>query len=59
MRTFFLVGRVTPKSTEIVVLDPGTPPPFPGPWVLRALVRRPRSRTLPDGAAERLGKGFH
>jgi len=39
MRTTFLVGRLTPKSTEIVVVDGPVHSPIPGPWTLRALVR--------------------
>jgi hypothetical protein len=43
MRTTFLVGRLTPKSTEMVVVKgPRRQPPIPGPWTLRAMVR-PRS----------------
>ena len=40
MRTTFLVGRLTPKSAEIVLTEGSrSPAPFPGPWTLRALVR--------------------
>jgi hypothetical protein len=43
MRTTFLVGRLTPKSTEMVVVKGSRRQnPFPGPWTLRAMVR-PRS----------------
>ncbi len=40
MRTTFLVGRRTQRSTEIVVVDGERPAPIPGPWSLRAVVRR-------------------
>ena len=39
MRTTFLVGRLTPKSAEIVVVDGPGLSPIPGPWTLRAVVR--------------------
>ena len=39
MRTTFLVGRVTRKSAEIVVVEGIGSPPIPGPWTLKALVR--------------------
>ena len=39
MRTTFLVGRLTPKSAEIVVVDPSRAASFPGPFLLKALVR--------------------
>jgi len=39
MRTTFLVGRVTRGGAEIVVVEGVLPPPIPGPWTLRALVR--------------------
>ena len=39
MRKTFLVGRVTPKSTEVFLAESTrTPAPFPGPWTLKALV---------------------
>jgi hypothetical protein len=41
-RVTFLVGRVTPGVGEVIVMDGLGPPPFPGPWTLRALVRPPR-----------------
>ncbi|MFO8174617.1 MAG: hypothetical protein R6T96_10070 [Longimicrobiales bacterium] len=42
MRTTFLVGRRTPKSTEMVIVnDQGLRAPIPGPWNLRAVVRPP------------------
>jgi len=42
MRTTFLVGRLTPKSTEIFVAEGSrSPAPFPGPWTLRAVFRPP------------------
>lgn len=41
MRTTFVVGRSTPKSTEMVVVnDLKARSPFPGPWQLKAVVRR-------------------
>ncbi len=41
-RTTFLVGRLTPRSAEMVVVDdPGASPPIPGPWTLKAVVRVP------------------
>jgi hypothetical protein len=39
MRTTFLVGRLTVKGEEIVVAEGVLPPPIPGPWTLRALIR--------------------
>jgi len=40
MRETFLVGRVTHRSTEMVVVKKmGAQAPFPGPWNLRAVVR--------------------
>jgi hypothetical protein len=33
----FLVGRLTKNDRRIVVLDPATPAPIPGPWDLRAV----------------------
>ena len=40
MRTTFLIGRLTPKSTEMVVVkSTRRQNPFPGPWTLRAMVR--------------------
>ena len=44
MRTTFLVGRLTPKSAEIVVVEDAGPAPIPGPWSLRALVRPSKPR---------------
>ncbi len=45
MRTTFAVGRLTPRSAEIVLLDDaGERDPFPGPWKLRALVSQLRTR---------------
>ena len=39
MRKTLLVGRVTPKSTEVFLAESArTPAPFPGPWTLKALV---------------------
>jgi hypothetical protein len=39
MRKTFLVGRVTPKSTEVFLAESArTPAPFPGPWTLKGLV---------------------
>ena len=39
MRRTFLVGKVTPKGEEMVVLKGAETPPFPGPWTLKAVVR--------------------
>ena len=42
MRTTFLVGRLTPRGTEILLAEGSrSPAPFPGPWTLRAVVRPP------------------
>ena len=44
-RTTFLVGRLTPRSVQIVVMDDSPAPPIPGPWTLKGLVRsNPSSR---------------
>ncbi len=53
-RKTFLVGRVSPKGAEIVVVDGFGTPPFPGPWTLRALIRIPEtpSDTLPYSSKE-------
>lgn len=50
MRKTFAVGRLTPKTTEIVMVreedaDDRERPPFPGPWTLEALVRARRPPT--------------
>ena len=50
MRTLFLVGRLTPMSAEIVMVDDAVRPPFPGPWVLRAVVRSAQSGPPPPSA---------
>lgn len=39
MRTTFVVGRVTRKGAEMVMVDRGGRCPIPGPWTLKALVR--------------------
>jgi len=39
MRTTFLVGKVTRRGAEMVVVDESGSSPFPGPWSLKALVR--------------------
>ncbi|MEZ4414873.1 MAG: hypothetical protein R3E10_03900 [Gemmatimonadota bacterium] len=40
MRVPFAIGRLTPRSTEIVLLNRRRQQtPVPGPWQLRALVR--------------------
>ncbi|MDX1566724.1 MAG: hypothetical protein R3223_02920 [Longimicrobiales bacterium] len=47
MRTTFAVGRLTPRSAEIVLLDTSEKrDPFPGPWKLQALVTRLRDRDV-------------
>jgi hypothetical protein len=33
----FLVGRLSKNDRRIVVLEPATPAPIPGPWDLRAV----------------------
>jgi hypothetical protein len=33
----FVVGRIAKDGRRILVLDPATPPPIPGPWDLRAV----------------------
>ncbi|HEX8359329.1 MAG TPA: hypothetical protein VF613_04450 [Longimicrobium sp.] len=33
----FVVGRITKEGRRMMVLDPATPPPIPGPWDLRAV----------------------
>ncbi len=40
MRKTFLVGRMSRRGEKIFVVHGQAPPPFPGPWTLRALVRR-------------------
>ncbi len=39
MRKTFLVGRRTPKSTEMVMVRPKKASSIPGPWTLRAVVK--------------------
>ncbi|MFP3948819.1 MAG: hypothetical protein ACOC8K_09775 [Gemmatimonadota bacterium] len=62
MRTTFAVGRLTPRSAEIVLLDapdesaPGQQDPFPGPWKLQALVTRLRDRRA---TREKAGRRIH
>ena len=47
MRTMFLVGRLTPKSTEMVMVKGSRQQnPIPGPWTLRALVRSSPSKPM-------------
>jgi hypothetical protein len=51
MRTTFLVGRVTRTGAEMVVVEGVAPPPIPGPWTLKALVRPSlRSSSIPPGS---------
>lgn len=57
MRKTFAVGRLTPDTTEIVLVggDDGTErdrAPFPGPWSLKAVVR-PRAPHLTTHATSR------
>jgi hypothetical protein len=33
----FVVGRISKEGRRMLVLDPATPPPIPGPWDLRAV----------------------
>lgn len=42
MRVPFAIGRLTDRSTEIVVMDTGERAPIPGPWTLQALIRSER-----------------
>ena len=35
--TPFVVGRIAKDGRRLVVLDPATPAPIPGPWDLRAV----------------------
>ena len=42
MRVPFVIGRLTGRSTEIVVMDARACPHIPGPWTLEALVRSQR-----------------
>lgn len=46
-RRTFLVGRVTRKWEEMVVVGPSPVPSLPGPWKVRALVRSVQDRS-PD-----------
>jgi hypothetical protein len=49
MKKVFLVGRVTPRSTEVFLAESArAPAPFPGPWTLKALVHLPESER-PEG----------
>jgi hypothetical protein len=48
MRTTFLVGRLMPRSTEIMIVTPSREAsPIPGPWSLRAMTR-PKPPALPE-----------
>jgi len=54
-RRTFLVGRVTRKWEEMVVVAPSASPSLPGPWKVRALVRPLRSTsTGPEKPEARL-----
>lgn len=33
----FVVGRITKDGRRMMVLEPATPPPIPGPWDLCAI----------------------
>lgn len=44
MRTTFLVGRVTQKGAEMVVVEGVAASPIPGPWTLRAVVCSAREK---------------
>jgi hypothetical protein len=59
MRTLFLVGRLTPLSAEIVMVDDAVRPPFPGPWVLRAVVRSAQSGQSPRPTPSADGELVH
>lgn len=39
MRIPFVVGRMTSRESQVVVVSRRPPRAFPGPWALRALVR--------------------
>jgi len=39
MRRTFMVGKSNSRGTEILVVKERVPPPIPGPWTLKALVR--------------------
>lgn len=55
MRETFLVGRVTHRSTEMVVVKKmGAQAPFPGPWNLRAVVRRSSSTEPQETPGDRV-----
>jgi hypothetical protein len=55
MRTTFLVGKVTRRGAEMVVVDELGASPFPGPWSLKALVRpKPVARPSMNVATERI-----
>lgn len=41
-RTPFLVGRMSAKASEIVVIESSAPGPIPGPWNLQAMTRPAR-----------------
>jgi len=55
MRTTFLVGRVTRTGAAIIVVGGEGPPPIPGPWTLKALVRPflHYSPSVPPGPSRR------
>ena len=55
MRKTFLLGRLTPKTAEIVVVDREDRQVFPGPWRLKALIRPAGVKDLP----KRLGRLPH
>lgn len=39
MRIPFVVGRLTSRESQVVVVPRRSPRAFPGPWALRAMVR--------------------
>lgn len=39
MRIPFVVGRITSRESQVVVVPRRAPRAFPGPWVLKAMVR--------------------
>jgi hypothetical protein len=55
MRKTFLLGRLTPKTAEIVVVEREDRPVFPGPWRLKALIRPATPKDRPG----RLGRLVH
>ena len=51
MRTTFMVGKVTSRGSEMVMVDSTPSTPIPGPWTLKALVRPAPPRITPGMSA--------